>query len=107
MSGQPPQDPYGQNPYNQGYPPGYDPQAYSGGYPSQPRQSLDLGKVVGIGAWVVLALFFLKYLYGLGQDAYGEDFADRFFGGMPELGTGIFYTGLLLGVALWLEKHRT
>ncbi|MGH9212217.1 MAG: hypothetical protein ACRD2C_16275 [Acidimicrobiales bacterium] len=70
------------------------------------RQTFDLAKVVGIGAWVVLGLFVLEYLYGLGQDANGEEAADRFFGGMPELGTGIFYAGLLHGVALWLDRNQ-
>jgi hypothetical protein len=74
------------------------------GRPILPRPS-DLGRLVAIAAWVVLALFVLKYLYSLGQDD-GSDFADRLFGGMPELGTGIFYTGLLLGVAVWLSRDR-
>jgi hypothetical protein len=104
MSGQPPQDPYQQNPYPQPYPQGYG-APYPGAY-TQPKQPLDLGKVVAIGAWVVLALFVLKYLYGLSQDDFAPEFADRFFGGMTELGTGIFYTGLLHGVALWLERQR-
>jgi hypothetical protein len=118
MSDQPPQGPYGQDPYGQqqgypqqgypqqGYPQGYNPQAYSGGYPTQPRQPLDLAKVVSIGAWVVLAMFALKYFYTLTQDDFAPDFEDRFFGGMTEFATGIFYTGLLHGVAVWLERQK-
>lgn len=115
MSDQPPQDPYGQDPYGQqqpqaygpqGYPQGYGQQPYSGGYPTQPRQPLDLAKIVSIAAWVVLALFALKYLYVLAEDDFGEKFANRFFDHMTELGVGIFYSGVLHAVALWMEKQK-
>lgn len=63
-----------------------------------------LSRLVGIGAWVVLGLFGLKYLYTLTSDDFGS-FENRFFGGLPELGTGIFYAGLLLVAATWLERQ--
>jgi hypothetical protein len=87
------------------------------GYPASPQQSyqgyvapkkgLDLERLMMTGAWVVLGLYVLNYLYGLTQtDQYTGDFGDRFFGGMPTLGTGVFYTGVLLAVAAWLHTRR-
>jgi len=85
-------------------PPGYGYQ--SGGYPSSSSgPSLDLSKVVLIGAWLVIGMFTLSFLYKVSQDDYGEEFADRLFGLVPELGTGIFYGGLLMGVSVWLSRN--
>lgn len=112
VSQQPPsQDPYGQqDPYaaQQGYSqpvyPGY-PQ-----YPQQqqPRKPLDVAKIVFIGAWVVLGLYAVNFFYILTQDEDGvdPDFADRFFGSMPQLAEGLFYTGLLLGLYVWLDFRQ-
>jgi hypothetical protein len=120
-----PQDPYGQHDpygqsqqgYQQQYPqqgyqygaqPGYE-QQYSGGYAAAPaaRQPLDLAKIVMIAAFVVVGLFLLAFLYGLTQDdQFGGNFADRFFGGLPGLGTGVFYGGVLLAVSVWLGKQK-
>lgn len=109
MSEQPPQDPYGQQPPPA--PPGYGQQPaygppYAGAYPAPPRQPLDLAKLVGIGAWVVLGLFALHYLYFIANDDNGGEFVDRFFGGMDTLGVGIFYTGVLHAVSVWLGRSQ-
>jgi hypothetical protein len=118
-----PQDPYGQpDPYGQQQgPPSYEqPAQYpqqgfqygqpgyqqpSGGYapPKAPRKPIDLGTLVTIAAWVVLGLFVLKFLYTLTLDG---DFGDLFFGGMSELGTGVFYAGVLLAVGVWLRRQQ-
>jgi hypothetical protein len=116
-----PQDPYGQpdpygqqqqGPYEQQYPQGYQyGQHYpeSGGYapPKAPRKPIDLATLVTIGGWVVLGLFALAFLYGLTQDdEFGGDFGDRFFGGLPGLGQGIFYGAVLLAVGVWLRRQQ-
>jgi hypothetical protein len=118
MTAPPPQDPYGQGAYGQ---PDYGQQDYRPAYPQDLGQEafptsyanagksdsqLDLATVVSIGAWVVLGLFALAYLYGLSQEANGEDVGDRLFGLMPLLGEGIFYSGLLHGVAVWLGRVK-
>ena len=115
MSDQP-HDPYGQQPYGQYQPqpgqpgygqPGYgQPQAPYPGYAAASRSPLDLAKIVTITAWVVAGLFALAYLYNITQDAPGIDGADRFFGEMPTLGTGLFYAGVLHGVGVWLARQR-
>jgi hypothetical protein len=119
MSNAQPQDPYGQQvqpgqpDYGQHYPqqgyqyaqPGYDPQ-YSGGYPPPPRKPLDLATIVTIGAWVVLGLYGLWFVYSLTQDDFDDEFADRFFGNMATLAQGVFYTGVLLAVGVWLRKQQ-
>lgn len=107
-----PADPPGQradvsarSPYGAGYRYG---QA-SGGpgpAPTPPGTSLDLAKLVGIGAWVVLGLYVVAYLYGLAQDDPGRDSADRFFGQLPLLAQGIFLSGVLHAVAVWLGRER-
>ena len=107
-----PQGPYGQQSGDQGQPaPQYPQQPYQpyqqqpyAGY-TAPRKPLDLAKLGAIGAWVVLGLYALKFLYVLADDDYG-DFADRFFGSMPELGTGVFFTGVLLAVGVWLHRNQ-
>lgn len=117
-----PQDPYGQpdpygqqqqGPYEQQYPQqGYQyGQHYpeSGGYAQQkaPRKPIDLATLVTIGGWVVMGLFALAFLYGLTQDDdFGGDFGDRFFGGLPGLGQGIFYGAVLLAVGVWLRRQQ-
>jgi hypothetical protein len=116
-----PQDPYGQpdpygqqqqGPYEQQHPQGYQyGQHYpeSGGYapPKAPRKPIDLATLVTIGGWVVLGLFALAFLYGLTQDdEFGGDFGDRFFGGLPGLGQGIFYGAVLLAVGVWLRRQQ-
>jgi hypothetical protein len=110
-----PQDPYGQGQQpgqpdysQQQYPQGYQqyPQPGYQGYVA-PKKALDLAKLVTIAAWVVLGLYAVSYLYSLTQDEeFGPDFADRFFGGMPELGTGIVWAGILLAVGVWLGKQQ-
>ena len=109
-----PQDPYGQQgqpgqpDYSQQYPQGYQqyPQQPYQGYVA-PKQSLDLAKIVTIAAWVVLGLYSLSFLYTLTQDdEFGPDFADRFFGGLPQLGQGIFWSGALLAIGVWLGKQK-
>jgi hypothetical protein len=119
-----PQDPYGQHDpygqsqqgYQQQYPQqgyqysqqGYE-QQYSGGYAeAAPRKPLDLAKIVFISAFVVVGLYLLAFLYGLSQsDQFGGgNLADRFFGGMPGLATGVFYGGVLLAVSVWLGKQK-
>jgi hypothetical protein len=122
MSDQPSQDPYGQQPpgqpsqpsppppsgayqqpasgpgYGQAYPPGYQ--------AAPPRQPIDLAKLVGIGAWVVVGLFGLWYLYFIANDDNGGEFVDRFFGGLDRLGEGLFYAGVLFAVSIWLGRNR-
>jgi hypothetical protein len=121
MSDQPSQDPYGQQPsgqpsqpqpppsgayqqapsgtgYGQGYPAGYQAPA--------PRKPIDLAKLVGIGAWVVVGLFGLWYLYFISNDDNGGEFVDRFFGGLDRLGEGLFYAGVLFAVSIWLGRNR-
>jgi hypothetical protein len=109
-----PQDPYGQQ--GQQGQPDYSQQQYPQGYqyPQQPYQGyvapkkgLDLAKIVTIAGWVVLGLYSLNFLYTLTQDdEFGPDFADRFFGGLPSLGQGIFWTGALLAIGVWLGKQQ-
>lgn len=109
-----PQDPYGQQgqpDYSQqqypqpGYQQQYPQQAYQG-YVA-PKKPLDLAKIVTIGAWVVVGLVSISYLYSLTQDdEFGPDFADRLFGGMPGLAQGIFFAGVLFGVGVWLGKQQ-
>lgn len=105
-----PQDPYGQQQPEYGQQQ-YQQQGY--GYPQQqyqgyvaPKKPLDLAKIVTIGAWVVLGLHGLFYLYVLTQDDYGVDFADRFFNNMPTLAQGIFWAGLLLAAGVWLRRQQ-
>jgi hypothetical protein len=118
MTAPPPQDPYGQGAYGQpGYgQPDYGQQPYphelgQEAFPSSYSQggsgsSIDVASLVSIGAWVVLGLFALAYFYGLSQEHNGEDVGDRLFGLMPLLGEGIFYSGLLHGVAVWLGRNK-
>lgn len=118
VSQQPPsQDPYPQqgaygqpDPYmvQQGFSqpqyPGY-PQ-----YPQQPRQPLDIAKILFIGAWVVLTFYGLAFMYGLTLDERDpggyEDFLDRLMNGMPTLGVGLFYTGVLLALNIWVGHQQ-
>jgi hypothetical protein len=107
-----PHDPSGpppdHGPQGRGQQPGYPP------YPQQqyqgyvaPKPPLDLARLVTIGAWVVLGLFAPNFIYTLTQDdEFGPDVADRFFGSMPTLGQGIFWTGVLLAVGVWLRKQQ-
>jgi hypothetical protein len=115
MSNPPPQDPYGQGAYGpqgygqQPYPHELGQEAFSSSYTSSATRSggqLDLATVVSVGAWIVLGLFALAYFYGLSQEQNGEDVGDRLFGLMPLLGEGIFYSGLLHGVAVWLGRNK-
>ena len=106
-----PQDPYGQQQpadYNQQYQQQgyqYSQQQYQG-YVA-PKKPFDLAKVVTIAGWVVVGLFALNFLYALTQDdQFGPDFGDRFFGGMPGLGQGLFYGGVLLALGVWLAKQQ-
>lgn len=94
--GQPPQDPYTSQP-------GFSQPAYPG-YPqyATPKKPLDLGKLVTIAAWVVLGLHAVAFLY-VSLDA--EEFDSAFFGSMPTLGQGIFFTGVLLGLGQWLDQQ--
>lgn len=100
-----PQDPYAQQPpadYSQQQ---YPQQQYQG-YVA-PKKSFDLAKVVTIAGWVVLGLYALNYLYSLTQDDdFGPDFADRLFGGMTTLGQGIFWSGALLAIGVWLARQQ-
>jgi hypothetical protein len=125
MSDQPSQDPYDQQPsgqpsqpaqpspppppgaYQQAPPgPGYG-QTYPAGYPAAPpRKPIDLAKLVGIAAWVVVGLFGLWYLYFIANDDNGGEFVDRFFGGMDRLGEGLFYAGALFAVSIWLGRNQ-
>jgi hypothetical protein len=121
MSDQTPPDPYGQAPPRPqqpsgppppGAPPGYQyqPSGYGqhySGYAPPTRKPLDLPKLVFIAAWVVLGLYGLWFIYTLTQDDFGADFGDRLFGSLQDLGTGIFYTAVLLAVSVWLGKQKT
>jgi hypothetical protein len=122
MSDQPPQDPHGQQPPGQPSPPSPPPQsgayqqapagpgygqAYPAGYQAAPpRKPIDLAKLVGIAAWVVVGLFGLWYLYFIANDDNGGEFVDRFFGGMDRLGEGLFYAGVLFAVSIWLGRNQ-
>jgi hypothetical protein len=102
-----PQDPYGQ----QQYPPpeqGYQyPQGQYPGYVAPTRKPLDLAKLVTIAGWVILGMYGLNYLYTLTQDdQFGPDFADRLFGGMTTLATGIFWAAAALAIGVWLRKQQ-
>jgi len=61
---------------------------------------------VTVGAWVVLGLHVAAYLYGLIDTGPGVDAGDRFFHGMPLLGQGILYCGVLHAVAVWLGRQQ-
>lgn len=106
----PPPDPYGQQPqgpYGQ-QPQGYSQPGYGGyGYPPAAKKPIEWAKFIFIAAWVVLGLYFVRYFYILTQDEeeVGADFADRFFGSMDSLGTGVLYAGILLAVSKWYEKQ--
>jgi hypothetical protein len=84
---------------------GYEQQGYQG-YVA-PKKTLDLAQLVSIAAWVVLGLFALDFLYRLTQTGEFEgSFADNFFGGMPSLGTGVLYAGILLALGVWLKERQ-
>jgi hypothetical protein len=101
-----------------GYPPqGFAPQGYQQpqqgygqqypGYPPQRRKPLNLARLVFVGAWVVLGLYGLWFVYSLTQDdEFGSDFGDRLFSGLLELATGVFYAGVLLAVSVWLDRQK-
>ncbi len=115
----PPPGPWGQQPPP---PPGYPPQGFPPlgyhqpqpgygqqyqGHPPQRRKPLDLARLVFLGAWVVLGLYGLWFIYSLTQDdEFGSDFGDRLFGGLVDLATGVFYAGVLLAVSVWLGKQK-
>jgi hypothetical protein len=111
-----PQDPYnqqGQPGYGQQQPPypqpGYQqyPQQQYSGYAAPAKKALDVVKLVTIGAWVVLGLHAVAYLYWLTQDdEFSPDFADRFLGNLPTLGQGIFGAGVLLALGVLLQKRQ-
>lgn len=111
-----PQDPYnqqqGQPVYGQQQPypqPGYQqyPQQPYSGYTAPAKKPLDVAKLVTIGAWAVLGLHAVAYLYWLTQDdEFGPDFADRFLGNLPVLGQGILGAGVLLALGVLLGKQR-
>ncbi|MGH9288179.1 MAG: hypothetical protein ACRD0V_07820 [Acidimicrobiales bacterium] len=123
MSDQTPPDAYGQGPPRPQQPdsppppgappPGYQyppsgyGQHYPGYAPPAPRKPLDLPKLVFIGAWVVLGLYGLWFIYTLTQDDFGADFGDRLFGSLQNLATGIFYAAVLLAVSVWLGQQTT
>ena len=106
-----PQDPYGQQPADHSQQhtrrrATSTPQQQYQGYVA-PKKSLDLAKVVTIAGWVVARPVRVSFLYSLTQDdQYGPDFGDRFFGGMPGLGQGLFCAGALLAVGVWLAKQQ-
>src|ERR671910_680407 len=101
-----------------GYPPqGVPPQGYRNrrrGYgqlspddPPKRRKPLNLARLVFVGAWVVLGLYGLWFVYSLTQDdEFGPDFGDRLFSGLLELATGVFYAGVLLAVSVWLDRRK-
>lgn len=79
-------------------------------YPQQMRKPIDYAKMVFIGAWVVLGLYGLNFFYLILQDEESplgfEDFADRFFGHLPQLAEGLFFTGILLAVSMWIGHQQ-
>lgn len=77
--------------------------ARGGVYVAVLGRPLDLAKTVLVLAWVVAGLYALAYIYGLSQ---GDDFAGQLFGGMPSLGQGLFFSGVLLAVAVWLGRQQ-
>lgn len=106
---QQPQQSYGQQYPQPGYPQQYPQQQY--GYaapaPAPARKPLDVVRLVTIGAWVLLGLHALAYLYWLTQDdEFGPDFTDRFLGNLPTLGQGIFGAGVLLALGVLLQRGR-
>lgn len=108
-SPQPPPAPQPAPPYGQGQP-GYGQPSYGQPAPApvhrSPRPPLDLPKIVFIAGWVVAGLYAVWFLYTLTQDDFGVDFGDRLFGSLPDLGTGVFYAGVLLAVSVWLGKQK-
>lgn len=116
-----PQGPYGehggagQGPPQQPHP-GYGPAPGAGRppYPQQsyqgyvaPKKGIEVDRILLSTAGVVLGLYVLNFLYGLTQsDEYPGDFGDRFFGGMPTLGTGVFDAGILLAVSGWFTFRK-
>jgi hypothetical protein len=104
-----PHDPYGQQPADHGQQygqPGYQYQQHYQGFVA-PKKPFDLAKVVTIAGWVVAGLYALSFLYTLTQDdQYGPDFGDRLFGAMPQLGQGLFFSGALLAIGVWLAKQQ-
>jgi hypothetical protein len=72
--------------------------------PSAPPIPSNLATLVAFGAWVVLGIYALSFLYKLAQDEAGS-FGDRFFGNFPMLATGIALCAALLALSVWLVRR--
>jgi hypothetical protein len=72
--------------------------------PGAPPIPSNLPTLVAFGAWVVLGIYGLSYLYRLAQDE-GGDFGDRFFGNLPMLATGIALCAALMALSVWLVRR--
>jgi hypothetical protein len=86
-----------------------DPQGPTGGprparAPSAPPIPSNLATLVAFGAWVVLGIYALSWLYKLAQDEAGS-FGDRFFGNFPMLATGITLCAALMALSVWLVRR--
>ena len=86
-----------------------DPQGPTGGprparAPSAPPIPSNLATLVAFGAWVVLGIYALSWLYKLAQDDAGS-FGDRFFGNFPMLATGITLCAALMALSVWLVRR--
>ena len=85
--------------------PPYPQQSYRGHVAA--KKGIEVDRILLYTACVVLGLYILNLLYGLTQsDEYAGDLGDRFFGGMPTLGTGVFSAGILLAVSGWFTLRK-
>ena len=72
--------------------------------PTAPPIPSNLAALVAFGAWVVLGIYALSYLYKLAQNEAG-DFGDRLFGNLPMLATGIALGAALMALSVWLVRR--
>ena len=72
--------------------------------PSAPPIPSNVATLVAFGAWVVLGIYALSFLYNLAQDEAGS-FGDRFFGNLPLLATGIALCAALIALSVWLVRR--
>jgi len=72
--------------------------------PIAPPIPPNLTVLVAVGAWVVLGIYALSFLYKLAQAEAGS-FGDRVFGNLPMLATGIALCAALLALSVWLVRR--
>jgi hypothetical protein len=61
-------------------------------------------RLVAIFSWVALGVFAFAALLVLLRDD-GSSFDERLVTMLPMIGQGVFYCGVLQGVALWMDRN--